>query len=274
MMGSHPSRLCPRHMPPVKWHYPLPQLPPPRHDNGNTYPPPRMHGGHQKLDEAQCLLALYGTDCLAHGTLQHVLPSEQNNNQPVQPALQQRVEDAGFSLLTHGNNVSESLINFVYYVQTLKTAPMTDSIPDPIRAAAHLVDPNAPDALERRIKQDVFDSISRIKPDATANVNFEKDVMNGSFFEGLPPPLQGIAIARTEGVLAFYNRVGWHSKFLDAELSACVPEEGLEPLSTRYHARSMHDLAYVHPKHFEKMLGKAGAASLWEAIKRFVDSSD
>ncbi|MFK7995237.1 MAG: hypothetical protein AB8B87_13925 [Granulosicoccus sp.] len=150
---------------------------------------------------------------------------------------------------------------------------MTNSIPDPIRAAAHLVAPDAPDALERRIKQDVFDSITRIKPAKTAGVDFEQDVMQGSFFEALPPPLQGIAIARTEGVLAFYNRVGWHPKFLDADLNTCVPDEGIEPLSQRYHAKTMHDLAYVHPKHFEKMLGKAGAASLWEAIKRFVDSS-
>ncbi|MFK7859022.1 MAG: hypothetical protein AB8B64_09380 [Granulosicoccus sp.] len=150
---------------------------------------------------------------------------------------------------------------------------MTHSIPDPIRAAAHLVAPDAPDDLERRIKKDVFDSISRIKPDVTAGVDFDREVMLGSFFEGLSPPLQGIAIARTEGVLAFYNRVGWHPKFLDAKLSACVPDEGIVPLTQRYHARTMHDLAYVHPKHFEKMLGKAGAASLWEAIKRFVETS-
>jgi len=36
----------------------------------------------------------------------------------------------------------------------------------------------------------------------------------------------------------------------------------------------MHDLAYVHPKHFEKMLGKAGAASLWESLRRFVELDD
>ena len=149
---------------------------------------------------------------------------------------------------------------------------MTSPIPDPIRAAAALVSPQSSEALERRIKRDVFDSIARIKPAVTSNVDFERDVMQGHFFESLPPPLQGIAIARTEGVLAFYNRVGWHAAFLDAELSCCVPEEGIETLTHRYHARTMHDLAYVHPKHFEKMLGKSGAASLWESIKRFVSS--
>lgn len=151
---------------------------------------------------------------------------------------------------------------------------MTTSIPDPIGAAARLVSPESPDLLERRIKQDVFNSISRIKPDATTSIDFEQEVMSGEFFEGLPPPLQGIAIARTEGVLAFYNRVGWHADFLEAELSHCVPAEGIETLKSRYHATTLHDLAYVHPKHFEKMLGKPGAASLWESIKRFAQSRD
>ena len=149
---------------------------------------------------------------------------------------------------------------------------MASSIPDPIRVAATLVSPESPEALERRIKCDVFDSITRIKPAVTAGIDFEQDVMQGQFFETLPPPLQGIAIARTEGVLAFYNRVGWHPAFLDAALAACVPEEGIEPLRQRYHAKTLHDLAYVHPKHFEKMLGKSGAASLWESIKRFVSN--
>ena len=149
---------------------------------------------------------------------------------------------------------------------------MTTSIPDPIRVAAQIVSPEAPDALERRIKQDVFNSIARIKPDVTAGVDFDNEVVRGRFFEDLPPPLQGIAIARTEGVLAFYNRVGWDSRFLDADLAHCVPADGIETLTQRYHARSLHDLAYVHPKHFEKMLGKAGAASLWEALKRFTET--
>lgn len=149
---------------------------------------------------------------------------------------------------------------------------MTSTIPDPIRAAAKLVSPDAAQALERRIKHDVFKSISRVKPAAAEGVDFEQDVMSGQFFEQLPPPLQGIAIARTEGVLAFYNRVGWSSAFLDASLDECVPEEGLDPLRDRYHATSLHDLAYVHPKHFEKMLGKAGAAALWESLKRFAES--
>ena len=31
----------------------------------------------------------------------------------------------------------------------------------------------------------------------------------------------------------------------------------------------MHDLSYVHPKHFEKIFGKTGAAKLWEDLKRY-----
>jgi len=123
-----------------------------------------------------------------------------------------------------------------------------------------------------RLKQDIFASIGRIKPATIANVDFQNEVMSGEFFSTLPAPLQGIAIARCEGALAFYNRVGWHERFLDTELNACVPEEGMEPLTQRYHAKSLHDLAYVHPKHFEKMLGKPGAASLWESLKRFSQS--
>lgn len=125
------------------------------------------------------------------------------------------------------------------------------------------------DQLERRLKQDIFASIGRIKPAMIADVDFENEVMSGTFFTSLPAPLQGIAIARCEGALAFYNRVGWRSEYLDADLATCVPAESLEPLTQRYHAKTLHDLAYVHPKHFEKMLGKPGAAALWETLKRY-----
>lgn len=150
---------------------------------------------------------------------------------------------------------------------------------DPIGQAAQFVTSKANSAhfeaetaeLTLRLKRDIFTSIQRIKPSLTESVDFDQDVVNGDFFEQLPAPLQGIAIARCEGVLAFYNRIGWHLSLLDAPLSVCVPEEGLEPLAQRYHASTLHDLAYVHPKHFEKMLGKAGSAALWETLKRHVE---
>ncbi|MBX2838110.1 MAG: hypothetical protein KTR35_14730 [Gammaproteobacteria bacterium] len=149
------------------------------------------------------------------------------------------------------------------------------SLPDPIRRAAELVtgDDNAVD-LERRLKLDIFSSIGRIKPALTDNVDFEKEVLDGSFFADLPASLQGIAIARCEGTLAFYQRVGWQPNYLDTPLHICVPETAREPLQQRYHANTLHDLAYVHPKHFEKMLGKAQAAQLWETLKRFTADPD
>lgn len=159
---------------------------------------------------------------------------------------------------------------------------------DPLRRAAELVTgtrasrgggtggarPTDADALEARLKRDAFDSIGRIKPAAVEGVHFDGDVLDGDFFARQPPPLQGIAIARSEGMLAFYNRVGWRRAFLDEPLEPHVPEDGLVPLVERYHARTLHDLAYVHPKHFEKMLGKAGAAALWERLGRFGRATD
>lgn len=151
---------------------------------------------------------------------------------------------------------------------------MTNAPLDPIRKTAQLINNDFADQLEARLKRDIFNSIGRIKPDLTANVDFESEVMSGQFFEHLSPPLQGIAIARCEGALAFYNRVGWHEQFLTADIAECVPAEGIQTLKDRYHSQTMHDLAYVHPKHFEKMLGKPGAASLWESLKRFSQNAN
>ena len=152
---------------------------------------------------------------------------------------------------------------------------MSEEIPDPIRRAAELISSNSghtddPAALEYRLKKDIFDSIGRIKPKLVQGVDFDNEVAATDYFASLSAPLQGIAISRCEGALAFYNRIGWHNDLLKAPLDRCVPDEGIEPLTTRYHASTLHDLAYVHPKHFEKMLGKAGSASLWETLKRYV----
>ncbi len=148
---------------------------------------------------------------------------------------------------------------------------MTTAI-DPVRRSAELICGDDPTALEIRLKQDIFNSIARIKPSTTNDVDFDRDVMSGEFFATLPPPLQGIAIARCEGTLAFYNRVGWHGDFLKDPINIVIPEESLETFEVTYHARSLHDLAYVHPKHFEKILGKAGAASMWEKLKHYYAS--
>ena len=154
---------------------------------------------------------------------------------------------------------------------------MTNEPLDPIRRTAELVTANSLNhtdtvELERRLKQDIFNSIGRIKPHLIKDVDFDKEVVNGDFFAKLSAPLQGIAIARCEGALAFYNRIGWHLNLLVEPIAECVPAEGHQPLGDRYHATTLHDLAYVHPKHFEKMLGKPGSASLWETLKRHVST--
>ncbi len=145
---------------------------------------------------------------------------------------------------------------------------MATDIPDPVKAATSIICGVHNTTLERRLKQDIITSIGRIKPDIAAALDFESDVMSGDAFSTLSAPLQGIAIAKVEGALAFYNRVGWNPQFLQLPLETCISGDGVETLKKRYHARNLHDLAYVHPKHFEKMLGKAGAASMWEALKR------
>ncbi len=147
----------------------------------------------------------------------------------------------------------------------------TPNILDPVREAARLIAPDNPTALERRLKRDIFTSIQRIKPAVAADVDFETDVMSGQFFDGLNAPLQGMAIARIEGALAFYNRVGWHPDFLTTPLTQIVAADapGYEALANKLHVSTLHDLGYVHPKHFVKALGKAEAASLWESLKRF-----
>jgi len=153
--------------------------------------------------------------------------------------------------------------------------PASDPMRDPMRRAVELVTAGSPsahedaDRLERRLKRDALASIGRIKPAVIDGVEVQRDLIDGDFFASLPAPLQGIAIARSEGMRNFYRRVGWRVAFLDEPLETCVPDEALQPLRTRYHAHSLHDLAYVHPKHFEKLLDKPGAASLWESLKRF-----
>lgn len=140
---------------------------------------------------------------------------------------------------------------------------------DPIKEAATMISGSPDPELERRLKQDIIASIGRIKPALVKELDFEQDVMSGSVFPTFDAPVQGIAIAKVEGALAFYNRVGWRPEYLTEPLKTCVPSEGLDVLETRYHAKTLHDLSYVHPKHFEKMLGKTDAATLWESLKRF-----
>ncbi len=143
---------------------------------------------------------------------------------------------------------------------------------DPIREGARIVAGEAFESLERRLKFDIFASLCRIKPDLRSH-DFDTEIMQGTLMPTLSAPLQGVAIARMEGTLSFYNRVGWHPQFLDAPLAICVDDKtAADTLERRYHARTLHDLAYVHPKHFEKIFGKPGAARLWERLKQHSES--
>jgi len=132
---------------------------------------------------------------------------------------------------------------------------------DPIRRTAELICVENPESstssgssieLETRLKQDIFNSIARIKPDMTRDVDFDKEVMSGDFFTSLSPPLQGIAIARCEGTLAFYNRVGWHPNFLEAALDMVLPEDAIATFeksssNTRYRKRSSGVTKFLPP---------------------------
>jgi len=146
---------------------------------------------------------------------------------------------------------------------------MSSTLPDPIRKAAELISAAAADAIERRLKKDIMNSIARIKPALVRDIDFEAVVMSGDLFATLDAPLQGIAISKTEGALAFYNRVGWNPAFLAAPLSTLIDAEHQLALKQHYNAQTLHDLAYVHPKHMEKVFGKSGAAALWENLKRY-----
>jgi len=153
-----------------------------------------------------------------------------------------------------------------------QAAAKSDVPADPIREGAAIVAGQDFETLERRLKTDIFNSLCRIKPEMKSH-DFESEIMTGKLFPDLAAPLQGVAIARVEGTLAFYNRVGWHPRYLTEPLSSCVSDaEAATTLQTRYHANTLHDLAYVHPKHFEKIMGKPGAAQLWENMKRFGES--
>lgn len=143
---------------------------------------------------------------------------------------------------------------------------------DPIKEGAKIIAPENFQALEYRLKSDIFNSLCRIKPDLRAH-DFDTEIMQGTLIPTLSAPLQGIAIARVEGALSFYNRVGWHPRFLDDPLEAVVDDpSAATTLQQRYHARTLHDLAYVHPKHFEKIFGKTGAPRLWERLKQHSNS--
>ena len=140
---------------------------------------------------------------------------------------------------------------------------------DPIQQTAARIAGAAHPALERRLKQDMFEAITRVKPDLAKDIDLDKDVMTGAFFEPLNPALQGIAVVKLENAISFYDRVGWKDAYLDKPLADLLTQFQVEKITERIDLRSVHDLSYVSHKHVEKLLGKIESAKLWEMLKGY-----
>lgn len=140
---------------------------------------------------------------------------------------------------------------------------------DPIRDTATRIVGQTNDPLERRLKTDMFNAVTKVKPAIADGVSFEEDVMTGSFFEKLTPALQGIAVVRLENAISFYDRVGWRDAYLDMPIESVLTEFQVSKIREKIEPQSLHDLAYVSHKHVEKMMGKTESARLWETLKTF-----
>lgn len=141
--------------------------------------------------------------------------------------------------------------------------------PDPIQQTATRIAGQANPRLEHRLKTDMFDAISRVKPSVAEGVSIENDVLTGVFFEKLTPALQGIAVVKLENAISYYDRIGWRDAWLDMPLTSALSEFQIQRLTEKTAPQDMHDLSYVSHKHVEKMLGKIEAAKLWEQLKVF-----
>lgn len=140
---------------------------------------------------------------------------------------------------------------------------------DPIQQTAARITGNAHPALERRLKQDMFQAITRVKPDLATGVDFDKDVMSGTFFENLKPALQGIAVVKLENAISFYDRIGWKDAYLEKSIAELLTPFQLEKITEKIELQNVHELSYVSHKHIDKLLGKIEAAKLWEVLKGY-----
>jgi len=138
---------------------------------------------------------------------------------------------------------------------------------DPIKQTAITIAGDDHTALERRLKQDMFDAICKLKPTLADNVDFDADVMSGAFFEKLKPALQAIAVAKLENSLFFYTKVDWHPAFLNITAESVLDEYQLSKITEKVDPDCIHELSYVSYKHIEKMLGKIESAAYWENLK-------
>ncbi len=139
--------------------------------------------------------------------------------------------------------------------------------PDPIQQTATRIAGEPCIELEHRLKRDMFNAIVKVKPDVAQDVSIENDVLTGAFFETLKPALQGIAVAKLENSIFFYDRVGWDILFLDRALEGVLSDFQISKILEKVNPNSLHDLAYISYKHVDKMMGKTEAASYWERLK-------
>ncbi len=140
---------------------------------------------------------------------------------------------------------------------------------DPIQQTAKRIAGTDHPALERRLKHDMFEAITRVKPDLATGVDFDKDVMSGVFFEGLKSTLQGIAVVKLENAISFYDRVGWKDAYLDKPLADLLTTFQVDKITEKIKLQSVHDISYVSQKKIDKLLGDIEAARLWETLKGY-----
>lgn len=140
---------------------------------------------------------------------------------------------------------------------------------DPIQQTATRIVGAPHPLLERRLKEDMFQAITRVKPDLADGIDFDKDVMSGAFFENLKSALQGIAVVKLENAISFYDRIGWRDAYLDKPLADLLTTFQLEKITEKIELKSVHDMSYVSHKHIDKLLGKIEAAKLWEMLKEY-----
>lgn len=138
---------------------------------------------------------------------------------------------------------------------------------DPIQQTAVRIAGSDHTGLEHRLKQDMFDAICRVKPAVAEGVSIENDVLTGTFFEQLTPALQGIAVAKLENSIFFYDKIGWNESFLNTSLESTLTEFQIGKIHEKTQPKSLHDLAYISYKHIEKLMGKTESASYWERLK-------
>lgn len=140
-------------------------------------------------------------------------------------------------------------------------------IQDPIKETAQRIAGVAHPTLERRLKLDMFNAITNVKPNLAENISVENDVMSGEFFTKLPAALQGIAVVKLENAISFYDRIGWRDAFLELPVENSLTEFQLNKITEKLAPKNLHDLSYISHKHIEKLLGKIESAQLWENLK-------